>query len=181
MTGARFGARPPVECAPDGAPCPACPERAPRIYGGVPRVPRACPKGVPSVPGPPLYRAGTGHADRHAHRNPEKFRPTTCPHCGSAILAGQAATGLWTNLEPWPLDDHGEAAALADGGHTFDLAKDMTASHRWVWSIWHADRLTFPRVRHAEHRCGVTYARPPEQTFELIAEVATAPDDTPPF
>jgi len=99
-----------------------------------------------------MYSAG-GRDDLgwkfHPSTPREKFRPDTCPRCQAAVLLGIAG-GFTTRLEPYGLDDQGEADALRAGLTTYDLHDDRTATSRWVWNITAPSR--HPRL--APHQCG---------------------------
>lgn len=51
--------------------------------------------------------------------------PTRCPRCQAPVLAGHAE-GVPARVDPTPLDEHGEAAALLDGRTTYNLLVELT-------------------------------------------------------
>ena len=74
---------------------------------------------------------------------------TACRHCHALVLTG-LAEGLQAWVDPTPLNQAGEIAALIAGRWTYTLTRAGLV-HRSHWRIGDT-RITGPIL--AEHRCG---------------------------
>lgn len=119
-------------------------------------------------------------------------RHQACRTCGTKILAGHDADGIYTHTDTRPLTPIGEMLVLLAGGHTHELriahaGALQIGSTRKAWKIRNqpaaAPRdpfLAFDVV--ARHQCHSTPI-PPEgiTTTQLIQPRPPAPTDQPPF
>jgi hypothetical protein len=81
-------------------------------------------------------------------------KPTECPQCRAQILAGYD-TGLRTHVDPRPVDQAAELAALLAGLRTYAMVGGELA-YRSAFLIRHGQ---VGRGIHVEHRCA-TYVQP---------------------
>jgi hypothetical protein len=75
-----------------------------------------------------------------------------CLRCGAPTLVGlddHVAARLAT-IDPQPLDELGELAAILDGRRTYALERDRRIHQRDRWRV--GQRLGLDTV-HADHRC----------------------------
>ncbi|MFI6477382.1 hypothetical protein ACIBH1_05580 [Nonomuraea sp. NPDC050663] len=77
----------------------------------------------------------------------------TCPRCRATILAGHNA-GIFTLVDPQPLDRHAEMLALLSGRHTYDLITEGIPAR--LYAEWRSTFRINGARRHpvvASHPC----------------------------
>jgi hypothetical protein len=105
----------------------------------------------------------------------QTFTANTCPDCGDITIAGiYQETGRRVDIEPAPLTDLDEVAAIRDQVPTYNLHPDLQIMRRFITEVRAPTRVD----RHAQHTCGKTYGH--GSSTRTVIRSAPQPDE-PPF
>jgi hypothetical protein len=135
-------------------------------------IPHDSPTGATVIPGFPPLR---GKRETHHQGINHTFTANTCPDCGAITIAGiYEETGRRVDIEPAPLTDLDEVAAIRDQVPTYNLHPDLQIMRRFITEIRAPTRVD----RHAQHTCGKTYGH--GSSTRTVIRSAPQPDE-PPF